>query len=78
MVRTARLAETISASTVECATEVCFWAFAARGKNEFGPTRARKTPEVDLNSGLSPAKSASAYSLSFRADGPSPMKPVRQ
>ena len=49
----------ISASVVERLVADCFLLIQLSGKNEFGPTRAKKPPLVDLQSRRSPAKSAS-------------------
>ena len=75
--RNARSAATISASGVECDTQVCFLEIAESGKNEFGPTRARYTPDVDLIVTLHPAKSASEYSASLRSLAGSQICPSR-
>jgi hypothetical protein len=47
-VRIAMLMDTISASGVECDTQLCFFVLAASGMKECGPTIAKKAPEVDL------------------------------
>jgi hypothetical protein len=69
--------ETTSASGVVCTTWLCTKFPAASGMKEFGPTSARKLPEVDRNVSVSPARWALAYSLSLISAGESPLYPMR-
>ena len=60
---------TTSDSVVDLLVAVCLALAQVRGKYVFGPVRTKKTPEVDFESSLSPAKSASTKSDSSRSSG---------
>ena len=53
------LAETSSASQVECEVAVCLLEYQSQGKNVFSPISSTKPPEVALVVSKVPAKSAS-------------------
>ena len=69
-------AAAISASTVLCDTAVCFLLCPESGQKLWSPCKAKNTPEVDLMSALSPAKSASENSPNYNLSGESPMNPI--
>ncbi len=68
---------TTSDSVVDRLVAVCLLLDQVRGKKVLGPVRARKHPDVDLASSLSPAKSASTYSDSSSLDAGSPISPFK-
>ena len=68
---------TSSASGVEWATLVCFLDEADKPNLlPFGPTNARKTPDVEREVSLSPAKSASQKSSRRRSASLSQIEPT--
>ena len=67
---------TSSASGVEVDVPLCFLLWATSGKNDRGPVKQRNPPDVDLQSFLSPAKSASAKAVRVRSFNSSPINPT--
>ena len=65
-------AATSSDSAEACDTAVCFVEIATNGKSVCGPTRAKKTPDVDFFESLQLAKSASVYRRSSQCCSSSP------
>eukprot|EP00973_Karenia_brevis_P047451 6587911-Karenia_brevis.AAC.1 len=65
----------ISDSVVDLLVDVCLLQSHAKGKKVLGPAKARKPPDVDRTSELSPAKSASVKHLKKSFSGGSPTCP---